>query len=457
MRLDQELFGDPLPTYLTRFVGRALELSTLTAMVGSARLVTICGIGGAGKSRLAAEFARGARVDLASDGFRLGVVWVPLVTVTEPDDVPRAVAAALDLPEVPRGQVNVALQRSLADRHLLIVLDNCEHLVSACAGLVDTLLPVCPNVSVLATGRRPLGCDVEVVFDLPPLGVGMEGAGDAVELFIDRAAMTSPTYALTEANSDAVRDICARVGGLPLAIELVASWIRVLSPLDIVAMLHEGSTVLSSAMAPVEERHRSIHSVLDGTWEWLAAEDRRVLRGLGVFRGGFDRAAAETVAGATLASLAVLADHALIHRMPDSTGGSRYHLHELVRDYAVERLSDLPTDAVEEVRARHFDHFLGLVERADATWQTHAERLARVALERDQTNIESALAWAVEAGTRTERSGWRRECSRSGSTRQSSDEALRCSPESWLFRGSRRRRPRSGIERGPCTPQAGTP
>ncbi len=397
MRVDQELFGDPLPTYLTRFVGRGRELSGLDALVGSTRLVTICGIGGAGKSRLAAEFARRSRVDPGSSGFRHGVVWVPLVTVTEPDDVPRAVAAALDLPGAARGHVNVALQQALGDRHLLLVLDNCEHLACACAGLVDTLLAVCPNLSVLATGRRPLECDVEVVFDLPPLGAGAHEAGDDVALFIDRATMTSPTYALTEANSEAVREICARLGGLPLAIELVASWIRVLSPTDIVATLREGSALLSSANAQVEERHRSIHAVLEGTWRWLGSEERRVLRGLGVFRGGFDRTGAEFVAGATLASLSVLADHSLIQRMPDSTGGSRYHLHELVRAYAAERLSDLPAEAVDDVRARHFDHFLSLVEQADAVWQTRDEQQALVALDADHTDVEAALAWAIGA------------------------------------------------------------
>jgi len=364
--------------------------------VGSTRLVTICGMGGAGKSRLAVEFARGLNIDRTPGRFSDGAVWVPLLAVTDADDLPNVVASALGIRGAAGGRPIVALQRALRDRRLLLVLDNCEHLASACSDLLDALLPICPQVSVLATSRHALESDLEGVFELPALGVDRGGAADAVALFLDRATITSPAFALTEADSEAVYEICARLDGLPLAIELVASWIRVLSPRDLLATLGEGLTVVSSDTAPVEERHRSIQSVLDGTWTRLAVEDRNVLSRLGVFRGGFDRTAAETVAGATLASLSALAEHSLIQRMPDSTGGSRFHLHDLVRNYAMARLSDPPAEDVEEVRGRHFDHFVVLVERADAAWETRNEQQALVALEPYQTDVESALAWAVE-------------------------------------------------------------
>ena len=199
--------------------------------------------------------------------FTDGAVWVPLLAVTDADDLSTGtVATALGIRGAAGGQPVVALQRALRDRGLLLVIDNCEHLASACSELLDALLPVCPQVSVLATSRRTLDSDLEVVFDLPALGVDLGGDGDAVALFIDRATIISPAYTLTEADSDAVHDICARLDGLPLAIELVASWIRVLSPRDLLATLGEGLTVVSSDTAPVEERHRSIQSVLDGTW-----------------------------------------------------------------------------------------------------------------------------------------------------------------------------------------------
>ena len=171
-----------------------------------------------------------------------------------------------------------------------------------------------------------------------------------------------------------------------------------LSPRDLLAVVAEGATVLSSDRAPVDDRHRSIRSVLDSTWTLLAEDDRRVLSSLGVLRGGFDRKAAETVVGATLASLSVLSDSARIQRMSDSSGGGRYTMHELVRDYAVERLADLVPEAVEELRARHFDYFLSHVERVDAAWETDDEQRALVALEPHEANVDVALAWAIDAG-----------------------------------------------------------
>ena len=238
-----------------------------------------------------------------------------------------------------------------------------------------------------------------MVFDLPPLGAGARTrTGDAVALFIDRATMTSPTYALTEANSEAVRDICARLGGLPLAIELVASWIRVLSPLT--SWLRSAKGLTRAQLRPtLRSRSGTAASTRYSTAPGggSAAEDRRVLRGLGVFRGGFDRAAAESVAGATLASLSVLADHALIQRMPDSTGGSRYHLHELVRDYAVERLSTCRPKPSRRSA-------LGTSTTSSAWWSRRMPTGRPVTSSRpwslssaDQTDVEAALAWAIEA------------------------------------------------------------
>ena len=398
MKADQELFGDQLPTYLTRFVGREQELSELTTSVAPARSVTICGVGGAGKTRLAVEFARRLSRDPAHGGSTDGVVWVPLVGVSEPEAVPHAVAVAIGLREAAGGGTLPALLRSLEERRLLLVLDHCEQIADACAVLLDQVLRVCPRVSVLATSRRPLEGDAETQFGIPTLGVDERTMSDAVALFLDRGRLTTPRHEVAEADSTAIRDICEGVGGSPLAIELVASWIGVLSPRDVWTRLCRTGDVLGSEAPPVGVRHSSVDSVLDCVWSWLAAEDRRVLCDLSVFPGDFDRPAAEAVAGASLASLSVLTDRFLIQRMPDGAGGSRYHVHELVRDYAAEGLTARGDEAVEEVRARHSDFFRNLASQAAAARDTEDEQPALVALEVDQANVDAALVRAVAAG-----------------------------------------------------------
>ncbi len=396
MSVDQELFCDPLPTYLTRFVGRVQELSELTLLVSAGRVVTLCGVAGSGKSRLAVECARRLNREPRWCGCRDGVVWVPLGTVLEPEAVARSVAAALGLREAHGGGAIHALHRSLGDQWMLLVLDDCEQVADGCGQLLDDVLTACPRVSVLATSRRPLACAAEVVFGIPSLGLDLREPSDAVTMFMDRAT-TCSMHTLTDTDRDAIGEICDRLDGQPLAIELFASWVGLRSPRELLETLREGATVPGSD-APRAGERRSIDPVLDSTWEWLAAEDRRVVRDLCVFHGGFDRAAAEAVVQATLASLSVLTDRSLIQRMPDTTGGSRYHMHEVVRGYAVERLTALGAESVDELRARHFDYFSSLVERACAAWDTEDEHRAIGALVADQANVDAALGWAGRAG-----------------------------------------------------------
>ena len=206
------------------------------------------------------------------------------------------------------------------------------------------LLAGCPQLSVLATSRTPLEVDDEQVFAIPPLGGeprGDLGETDATDLFIDRAAVLAPSYAFTAANAEIIGRICQQVDGLPLAIELVASWIRVLSPRDLLSRIEAAMDAPgASAGAGLADRHRSMHAVLDGSWRWLGEDDRSVLAGLAVFVGGFTREAAEEVTGASMTSLATLVERSLIQRLPDTLGGASLPGPRAGTELRLERLAE---------------------------------------------------------------------------------------------------------------------
>jgi predicted ATPase/DNA-binding CsgD family transcriptional regulator len=393
MTVDKELFGDTLPTYLTRFVGRDREIGTVLSLMLPGRLVTVCGVGGAGKTRLAIEAAKRHRTrsGVTEDGG--GVYWVPLGAVVDPTQVPAAVATGIGLAGQNRPIAQVL--RALRDRQALLVLDNCEHVASVCRELLASLLAACPKVTVLATSRVPLELPGEEVFAVPPMG----GAGlrsdpfdsDAIALFLDRATSIAGAYALTEHNAKTLGDICEVLHGLPLGIELAASWIPVLSPHDLLDHLREADTTLASDTAFVEDRHRSLAVILDSSWRWLDARERTVLSALAIFVGGFTREAAESVADADLGVLAGLAERSLIQRLPDVRGGSRYQVHELVRHYAMRQLKD---DRLN--RRRHFSYFLGLVETLETDWNTQLEPLWSNPIGSDLANISAAMMWVLD-------------------------------------------------------------
>ena len=269
MTVDAELFGDALPTYLTRFIGRKRECAELSRLLGTPGLVTICGVGGAGKTRLAVEVAR--RMGADDD---VSVCWVPLATTLDSGGVFPAIARGLGLSGI--AQVD-QLRAALGSGRVLLVLDNCEHVVSGCRTLLDQL--------VIGL-RRPEGADHQpdparsrgrAGLGRPPARRDERADGDATDamaLFVDRAAVVASGYALTELNRPTLAEICATLHGSPLAIELAASWIRVLSPRDLLASLaHDHATVGSDSADFVEERHRSIQAVLDSSWQ-LARQQR---------------------------------------------------------------------------------------------------------------------------------------------------------------------------------------
>jgi non-specific serine/threonine protein kinase len=393
MTVDKELFGDTLPTYLTRFVGRDREIATLLSLLHPGRLVTVCGVGGAGKTRLAIEVAKRSRAGSSA----MEVYWVPLGAVVDPNEVRAAVGAGIGLPGQLGDQPLAPIVRALANRRALLVLDNCEQVSGACRELVGSLLTSCPTVTVLATSRIPLEVPAEKVFAVPPMGGSPLGSdplqSDAIALFLDRATSVAGGYELTEHNAKTLSDICHVLHGLPLGIELAASWIRVLSPRDLLDRLREADTALVSDTAFVEDRHRSLAVILDSSWHWLSPRERTVLSALAIFVGGFTREAAEAVADADLGALAALAERSLIQRLPDARGGSRYQVHELVRHYALRQVED-----DREIRRRHFTYFLELVESLETSWNNQLEPLWSNPIGADMANISAAMIWVLEQG-----------------------------------------------------------
>ena len=292
MSVDKELFGDTLPTYLTRFVGRDREIATVLSLLLPGRLVTVCGVGGAGKTRLAIEVAKRSRADSgAAMHIAREVYWVPLSAVVEPTEVAAALATGLGLLGQAGDRPLAPIVRALTDRQALLVLDNCEQVSSACRKMVGSLLTSCPTVTVLATSRIPLELSAEEVFAIPPMGGGASVSDpletDAVALFLDRATAVAGGYALTEHNAKTLSEICQTLHGLPLGIELAASWVPVLSPRDLLDHLRQSDVGLASDRARVEERHRSLDVILESSWHWLSVRERTVLSALATFVGGF--------------------------------------------------------------------------------------------------------------------------------------------------------------------------
>ena len=397
MTVDSELFGDTLPTYLTRFVGRDLEIRAVQRLLRGSRLVTVCGVGGAGKTRLVIEVAKRYRSTPTATGDSVEVYWVPLAALTDASEVSAAVATGVGLTGSLGAQAAPALVNLLRDRRVLLVLDNCEQVVAGCQELLTQLLPACPQLAVLVTSRIPLGLAGEDIFAIPELGGGRLPAhplaSDATALFLDRARLVAPTYALTENNAGTVDEICKALHGSPLAIELAASWIHALSPGDLLAEITQTSEAPTSYSAMVEDRHRSLRAILDSSWGWLDDRQRSVLSCLAIFVGGFTRDAAQAVAGAEPDSLATLISRSMIQRLPDAVGGSRYQVHELVRSYALSRL-----DEPDEAAGRHLAYFLDLVESLEPSWNTPVEPVWSNPISADLGNIDAATVWALERG-----------------------------------------------------------
>jgi predicted ATPase/DNA-binding SARP family transcriptional activator len=406
-----------LRAHITSFIGRADDLARIAAVLADARLVTLTGPGGAGKTRLAEE-AAARLLERMPDG-----VWmVELGPVADPAELPQAVLAPLGAREaglLPAlgGAALPPLERlveAVGDRRLLLVMDNCEHLVDAAAALVDHLLGRCPGLRVLATSREPLGIAGEVLHPVGPLAMPDEDVAPdgavrypAVRLFADRAAAARPGFAVDQATVGPALRICRALDGLPLAIELAAARVRALSPEQIAARLDDRFRLLAGGGPPVLPRHRTLRAVIDWSWELLGDAERVLLRRLSVFAGGATLAAAERVCAApglagpaadeVLYLLAALVDKSLVvAEAAEATGEPRYRLLETVRAYGAERRQQAGED--QALRRAHLGWFLELAERAEPELRRADQLawLARLAAERD--NLHAALRAAVDEG-----------------------------------------------------------
>jgi predicted ATPase/DNA-binding CsgD family transcriptional regulator len=381
-----------LPIQLTSFVGRADELAAVARLISSERLVTLIGMGGAGKTRLAAQ----AAAELA-DHWPDGVWWVDLGPATDPALVAELTASTIGVMVEPVGGPRRALSLQLRDRRVLVCLDNCEHLLEASAELVETMLRTCTEVSVLATSREPLGVAGELVWRVPSLQ-----EEEAVALFVDRASRVRPWFTLDPTNEEAVRTVCRRLDGIPLAVELAAAWLRTLTPAQIAAGLDDRFALLVRGPRGAARRQQTLAASMDWSHDLLDETDRVVFRRLGAFKGGFTLDAARAVcadgpAGSVaeaevLTALGRLVDKSLVV-VDEHEGEARYRLLETIRQYAVDRL-----DAAGErdaARERHLDHFLALGEATEPELEGPDQDAILDRVEAEHDNFRAALDWSL--------------------------------------------------------------
>jgi non-specific serine/threonine protein kinase len=399
-----------LPAAQTRLIGREQQLAEISARLGQTRLLTLTGAGGIGKTQLAIEAAR-AELDRFSDG-----VWfVDLAPLTDPALVAQAVSEVLSLRATPEQPFPQVLSAWLSARQVLLLLDNCEHLLDACARLVATLVQTCPRLTVIATSRERLGVAGEEVCHVPPLalppagwsvGAGVADAGvlafAAVRLFHDRAWAIRADFSVTAANATAVVEICRTLDGLPLAIELAAARVGVLSPQQIATRLADRFALLARGRRDAPSRHQTLRALVDWSYEALTDAERTVLRRLAVFAGGWTLEAAEAVCSEpgsdeqrVLDLLAVLVEKSLV--VLDLQGDEvRYRLLESIRAYAAEKLDEAGDTAA--TQQRHAAHFLAVAERwaPELRGPSQAEWMRRFDVEHN--NLRAALRWALAHG-----------------------------------------------------------
>ncbi len=378
-----------LPLQLTSFVGRGSELTEVRKLLAEDRLVTLTGAGGVGKTRLAIQVAR----QLAGE-YHDGVWYVDLAPITDTDVVPVAAARALGLPDQPGRSTMDTLLRFVGDRRMLVVLDNCEHLLDACAELVVALLGA-PGLSVLATSREPIGVSGEATWRVPSLSV----ADEAIELFADRARRARPDFAVTDPTASVVTEICRRLDGIPLAIELAAARVRALSLAEILDSLHDRFRLLTGGARTAVRRQQTLRASVDWSHALLTQPERVLFRRLAVFLGGFDLGAARAVAGhdevqrfQVLDLLTLLVDKSLVVA-DESAGRTRYRLLETVRQYAQEKLGESGESGA--VRSRQRDYYTALAAQLDAPGGSDYERLLEQA-DTEIDNLRAAFEWSRE-------------------------------------------------------------
>jgi predicted ATPase/DNA-binding SARP family transcriptional activator len=393
-----------LPAAISSFVGRAAELDEVEALLEDSRLVTLVGAGGAGKTRLALETA--GRV---IDGYPDGVWLVELATITLPDLFAATVARALGIrPQAAVPTIDTVLGH-LRHRRLLLMLDNCEHLVEAAASFSARALRECPGLTILATSRERLAVDGETVWTIPPMTMPDPTMGpeslleaDAIRLLADRGAQARSGFQLDATNTTAATVICRRLDGLPLAIELAAARLRVLSVEELAGLLDDRFDVLTAGTRSADPRHQTLRAAVDWSYRLLSDEERATFRGLTVFAGGLGvEAAAAVVApkkdnAEVIETLQRLVDKSLLVAEPGGDNASRFRLLETLRRYGYERLVDEGEE--DRVLHRHAGYFLDLAETARDRVRGPDQRLWFQRLEVEHNNMRKALEWTLDSG-----------------------------------------------------------
>ena len=401
-----------LPAELTSFIGREKQIAGVRQLVADHRLVTLTGSGGTGKTRLALKAAEGLEED-----FPDGVFLVELAALSDPERVPQACVKALDVIEQSDAYFKISLNHFLEKKNLLLILDNCEHVIAACTQLVADLLKACPRLHVLATSREILSIPGEHPFRVPSLALPDLRALpplaelaqiEAVRLFLERAAQVAPGVALTTANSAAIAQVCHRLDGIPLAIELAAARVRLLTVEQIAARLDNTFRLLTGGSRAVLPRQQTLKAMIDWSYDLLSPKERLLLQRLSVFAGGWTLEAAEVVcadetgdplcSSEELASnevmdlLALLVDKSLVIAEPGETE-TRYRLLEIIRQYARDRL--LEAGCSQQVRDRHLAYFSHLSGQAEPHLRGHGMVQWLNRFDDELDNVRAALEWSL--------------------------------------------------------------
>ena len=390
-----------LPQRLTSFIGREGEKDEVVRLAGRCRLLTLTGTGGSGKTRLALEVA-----SCVGDEYPQGVWLVELASISDPALPVQEVATLFGVREEPGRPLLDTLAAFLRPAVTLLVLDNCEHLVDACATLADRLLTTCPDLRILATSRQPLGLDYEVAYRVPPMSLPdaqqLPQSEDleqyeALRLFIERARAIRSDFAVGPENVGPLAQLVARLDGLPLAIELAAARTRVLSVQQIVERLDERFKLLSTTSRSASPRHRSLQAVMDWGYELLSEEERAALRALSVFAGSFTLEAAQAVSGLEadefeiIELLSQLVDRSLLN-VDERGSAASYRMLETIRHYALERLEEARESA--PAHSRQLEYYTNLAESLENDLLTESQPLWLERLEREHDNLRASLDWA---------------------------------------------------------------
>ena len=393
-----------LPVQMTSFIGREREMAKVKDLLCTTRLLTLTGAGGSGKTRLAIRIA----TDLV-DAFKDGVWWVELEALADEALVPQAIAKVLGVAEVPNQSWVETIVYFLQSKQNLLVLDNCEHLIAACAQLTDQLLGACPNLKILATSREAFGLTGESAWHVSTLSVpelkdetrpDLLMQYEAIRLFVERAIAVKSDFALTKHNALSVIQICRRLDGIPLAIELAAARVRVLTVAQIASRLDDRFTLLTSGSRTALPRQQTLRATIDWSYDLLTDKERMLFRRLAVFVGGWTLEAAEAVcsgdgieANEVLDLLTQLVKKSLVI-MQEQEGEARYHMLETIRQYAREKL--MMASENELIQARHLAFFTQLALTAEPALEetNQVPWLNRLEIEHD--NLRAALSWAWE-------------------------------------------------------------